>query len=469
MTATVITAAQKANIVRALDGVLPEMHAKALHDYLFTTLPALISSDIANVTQAVADVAAIKAINVATLADKALIYSETTGQLFAYDSTSVAVESLGPPATVIQPTSGAGRYLVIAVTTAYFDARLRLVADNAAVKAIDVTTLVDKALIVKEDTGEIFHYDSGSSATEILGPPSMVIQPTAGAGRYLSFTLLEKRLRVCADTAALKAIVVGGLTDKCLVYKEDTLQLFAYDADSAAAEALGPPSTVIQPTAGAGRYIALTLGGSAIPQSYFDARVRLAANAAAVKALDVTALVDKCLVYVEDLRQLYAYDSASVAVDVTGVSIEPTAGAGAYLALTDPPSAFSWFTAKQFAADPGAGDNLPAGADGTFAQCNRQDQASPCKGICEVTYIGEANPAGIDDANTAVFKIVKQDGTAMLTKTFNTATQPGAAFVATSLGTFAIAKGDVLGWEVITGATADLPKFGLQFDITPIV
>ena len=294
---------------------------------------------------------------------------------------------------------------------------------------------------------------------------------------------LGKVITATKDATTLKAIDVTTLADKAVVIVEDTLQWFEYDADSAAAEALGPPATVVQPTAGAGRYIALTLGGSGATKAYvdtqdgvtqaaalasLDSRLRAAADAAAVKAIDVATLADKALVYVEDLRQLYAYDSASVLTDEAGVSIEPTAGAGAYLALTDPPSAFTWFATEQ-ATDPGAGDNLPAGADGTFANSNGVRRRAPVNGHVSVWYIGEATPVGVDDANTAVFKVIKLDNSALLTKTYDTANQPGAAFVPTLLGTLAVTAGDMLGWECITGATADLPKFTLQFDLTPTV
>lgn len=288
--------------------------------------------------------------------------------------------------------TGIGDATVATDAMAYgqFTKLFRVVADNAALKALDVTTLADKAIIFKEDSEQLFHYDAQSSATETVGAPYAVVQPTAGAGRYLVIGQLEKRLRVCEDTAAVKALIVTSLADNAVVFVDTLQQFFIYDSGSAAAEALTPVSV-----------------------------------------------------------------------------IAPTAGAGRYLAMTNAPSAIPWFTAAQ-TSDPAAGDDLPASTNSTFALANRQHQRAPCKGIVQVWYIGEANPAGIDDANTAVFKIIKNDDTAFLTKTFNTATQPGAAFVPTSLGSFAVALGDVLAWECITGAAANLPKFGLQFDITPI-
>jgi len=306
---------------------------------------------------------------------------------------------------------------------------------------------------------------------------------TAVAARILALlNNFQDKLALVADNAALKAIGTADRADKFLAFKEDTLQLFAFDSGSAAVEALGPPPTVVAPTSGTGRWIALTLGGSAATKSYVDSqdaasiasalatlntRLRSAADAAAVKALDVALLADKALVFVEDLRQIFAYDSASTAGDVTGVSIEPTAGAGAYLAVTAPPAAFIW-TVESQAVDPAADENLPAAANGTFNNSNRLLRRIPCKGTLRVYYLGAANgPFGIDNANTAVFKIIKSDNTALITKTFDTDNQPGGAGSPTLLGTAAVVEGDIVGWECITGANANLPIFNLQFDITP--
>lgn len=218
-------------------------------------------------------------------------------------------------------------------------------------------------------------------------------------------------------------------------------------------------------TAVAARILAL-LNNFQDKLALLNSRLRSAADAAAVKALDVTLLADKCLVYVEDLRQIFAYDSASTAGDVTGVSIEPT-GAGAYLAVTAPPAAFIW-TLESQAVDPAADENLPAAANGTFNNSNRLLRRIPCKGTLRVYYLGAANgPFGIDNANTAVFKIIKSDNTALITKTFDTDNQPGGAGSPTLLGTAAVVEGDIVGWECITGANANLPIFNLQFDITP--
>lgn len=309
---------------------------------------------------------------------------------------------------------------------------------------------------------------------------------TAVAARILALlNNFQDKLAMVADNAALKAIGAADRADKFLAFKEDTLQLFAFDSGSAAVEALGPPPTVVAPTAGTGRWIALTLGGSAATKSYVDSqdaaaiasalatlntRLRAVGDVAQVQALVVATLADKALVYVEDLKQLYGYDVLSAAVDVAGVSIKPTSGAGAYLALTVPPAAFVW-TVESQAVEPGAGDELPAAADGTFGASNRILRRIPCNGTLRVYYLGAANgPFGIDDVNTATFKIIKSDNTALITKVFNGTTQPGGVGSPTLLGTAAVVEGDMVGWECKTAGapgSANLPIFNLQFDITP--
>jgi len=316
---------------------------------------------------------------------------------------------------------------------------------------------------------------------------------TAAAARVLALlNNFQDKLAMVADNTALKAIGSADRADKFLAYKEDSQQLFAYDSTSIAGEALGPPATVVAPTGigtGAGRWLALTLGGSAATKSYVDGqdtatqaaaiasalatlnqRLRAVGDENQVKALDVATLADKCIVYVEDLKQFFGYDAIAVDAEDLGPPIRviaPTAGAGRYLALTFAPGASTW-TVESQATDPAAGDELPVTADGTFANCNRMLKRIPTAGILKVWYVGAGSPAGIDDANTSVFKIIKADGTALITKTFNTATQPGAAYVPTLLGTCTVAEGDVIGWEAVNGAAADLPAFSLQFDLTPV-
>ncbi len=308
---------------------------------------------------------------------------------------------------------------------------------------------------------------ASTTAKDVGGAKVSNMADGTADGDAVTLGQLNKKIRLVADNTALKALDVTKLADKAVIYKEDTGQLFGYDADSAATEVLGPPALIVQPTTGAGRYIALTGGTSMLTVKF----LRMVQDVAAVKAIDVTTIADKCLVYVEDLKQIFAYDSASVAAE-SGASpylvIQPTAGAGRYLALTKS-QPFTWFTASQI-SDPGAGDELPATADGTWANCNRQDQRAPCNGVCKVWYVGEDNAAGVDAVNTAIFKIIGPGDVVKATKTYNDSTPVPAAYTPGLIGSFAVTEGDLVGWECKTAGapgTANLPKFKLQFDITP--
>lgn len=66
-------------------------------------------------------------------------------------------------------------------------------------------------------------------------------------------------LRVVADTAACKAIAAANRANLDVVFLADSGQALYFSAASSAAEALGPPITVIAPTAGTGRWLALAL------------------------------------------------------------------------------------------------------------------------------------------------------------------------------------------------------------------
>lgn len=311
---------------------------------------------------------------------------------------------------------------------------------------------------------------------------------TAVAARILALlNNFQDKLAMVADNTALKAIGSADRADKFLAFKEDSLQLFAFDSTSVAGEALGPPATVVAPTGigtGAGRWIALTLGGSAATKSYVDTqdtaaiasalatlntRLRSAANAAAVKALDVTTLADKCLVYVEDLRQMYGYDAESTALDVTGVSVKPTTGVGAYVALTSPAPASAtaadlvWFTSG-VASALGAGVDEPAAADGSYANSHKEFQRCPTKGTLSLWMVAKEASVGVSPANTVIFQLIKSDGTILMSQNWGALPFPSAG-VPTLLGTCSVAEGDMVGWEFVNGAAVQLPSLNLQFDI----
>lgn len=65
--------------------------------------------------------------------------------------------------------------------------------------------------------------------------------------------------RVVASTAAAKAIAAADRANLDVIFLADSGQALYFSAASSAAEALGPPITVIQPTAGTGRWLALAL------------------------------------------------------------------------------------------------------------------------------------------------------------------------------------------------------------------
>jgi hypothetical protein len=90
-------------------------------------------------------------------------------------------------------------------------------------------------------------------------------------------------LRVVASTAACKAIAAADRANLDVVFLADSGQALYFSAASSAAEALGPPITVIQPTAGTGRWLAL-----ALPPVASVAAAQLATNA--VETLKINAL-----------------------------------------------------------------------------------------------------------------------------------------------------------------------------------
>ncbi len=70
---------------------------------------------------------------------------------------------------------------------------------------------------------------------------------------------VSKELRVVASTAACKAIAAADRAEGDVLFLADSGQALYFSAASVAAEALGPPITVIAPTAGTGRWLALAL------------------------------------------------------------------------------------------------------------------------------------------------------------------------------------------------------------------
>lgn len=80
--------------------------------------------------------------------------------------------------------------------------------------------------------------------------------------------------------------------------------------------------------------------------------------------------------------------------------------------------------------------------------------------------------AGVDDANTAVVAIADGAGNAIVSKTYNTATQPPAANAYGSLGSLdavhqVLAADEIVTLAVTQGPTADLPAFLLVLEWHP--
>jgi hypothetical protein len=84
--------------------------------------------------------------------------------------------------------------------------------------------------------------------------------------------------------------------------------------------------------------------------------------------------------------------------------------------------------------------------------------------ITAAQIIAQGASAGIDDANTSVVDITVGADT-VVTKTYNTGSQPPASGAAASLGALAntaLAAGDIIALSVTNGATADLPALIIQ-------
>lgn len=106
-------------------------------------------------------------------------------------------------------------------------------------------------------------------------------------------------------------------------------------------------------------------------------------------------------------------------------------------------------------------EDLAAGADISA----RPIFALPTNGgeILAARFLPQGASAGVDNSNTAVIALKDGDGNTIVSKTYNTATQPPASGVTGDLGTISTTHGILTAWEVVTlsvtqGATADLPS-----------
>jgi hypothetical protein len=107
--------------------------------------------------------------------------------------------------------------------------------------------------------------------------------------------------------------------------------------------------------------------------------------------------------------------------------------------------------------------NLAAGADITLTPAYVAAQAMV---ITSAWLLTKGTPAGINNSNTAVVTLKDKNGNVVLTKTFNTATQPptSGSLNLTSLldaDYTTLAAGDRLDLTVTQGATANMPAFSI--------
>ena len=91
--------------------------------------------------------------------------------------------------------------------------------------------------------------------------------------------------------------------------------------------------------------------------------------------------------------------------------------------------------------------------------------------VTKIGIIPRGASAGIDDANTAVIAMKDGSGNTIVSKTFNTATQPPAAGVIGDLGEVdntykLLSAGEKLVLNVTQGVTANLPACDLQVEVT---
>ena len=84
----------------------------------------------------------------------------------------------------------------------------------------------------------------------------------------------------------------------------------------------------------------------------------------------------------------------------------------------------------------------------------------------KASIITEGTPAGIDDSNTCVITLKNGAGTTIVTKTYNTATQPPTSDSADlgALSVTSVAAYDIVTLTVTQGATANLPPFSIVLE-----
>lgn len=91
--------------------------------------------------------------------------------------------------------------------------------------------------------------------------------------------------------------------------------------------------------------------------------------------------------------------------------------------------------------------------------------------INSIGILTQGAPAGVDDSNTAVIEIKDDAANSLVSKTYNTATQPPSSDYADlgNLSNASLAAGEHLNLNVTQGATANMPAFGIviEYYFTP--
>ena len=109
-------------------------------------------------------------------------------------------------------------------------------------------------------------------------------------------------------------------------------------------------------------------------------------------------------------------------------------------------------------------ENLAAGSDITTRPVFAASQGMT---IVSAYLLTKGTPVGVDNSNTVVVTLKDDSGNTILTKTFNTATQPPTsdAVSLTSLldsDYTTLSAGDHLTLTVTCGATANMPAFNIS-------
>lgn len=136
-----------------------------------------------------------------------------------------------------------------------------------------------------------------------------------------------------------------------------------------------------------------------------------------------------------------------------------TTDAVVYVKLVDGPAPIAWFVHSEA--------NLAAGADLSSVKM----PGHPLGGrlvSAEINFLGASS--GVDNSNTSVLLIANAAGTTIVTKTYNTATQPpnGQESIGTpDLTAGVLAAREQPRFSITNGATADVPAFEVVYGILP--